>query len=206
MFQKYTGDVSDSLLSEEERERRIAQEREARERWHRDLEEGKRAREARRRARQAAEGGVVPGADRDSAAGVAPAAEPQSSGPASRREREPGDDERKTTSPNEGALPGASTDSARRAWQAGQTIYQLTLPLVISTREQLESAAAPGSIADHSAVLNAVEAQGWHLEHASFVSLPAAPENTNTAEPGAVRRAIPGDVVAIYTFRRVSRA
>jgi hypothetical protein len=77
---------------------------------------------------------------------------------------------------------------AKAAIDSGDRVFQLVLPL------RLDSAEAD---TDHNGILNAIEAQGWRLAQASYVSRePGA--SSDVVTPGG--RA--GDLVAIYIFRR----
>jgi hypothetical protein len=187
MFRNDPADAApeNTPLNDEERlERRRAQEKEARERWNRELEEGKRAREARRLARereqaperQADDGS--PGASPGDAPGI---------GHAGARVREVRDSHPVLRRQTEEALPGTPAGDARSAWDAGHTIYQITVPLV-AAQGGVMTGTDPGS--NHNPILNSIEAQGWRLEHASFVS-------------SGRQDAASGDVVAVYVFRRV---
>jgi hypothetical protein len=200
MFQRYTGEAPESTLSEEERDRRIAEELEARERWNRDIQEGKHAREARRRAREAAEHGHIPEGRQGTPAQAAPVGESVSTWPPPA----PRDSAPMTGYPNQDARFATCTDAARAAWQAGQTVFQLVLSLEVAAARGVPTPppAGPPSVSDHNAVLNAVEGQGWRLEHASFVST-AVPSVSPDASWQGGDHAARDIVAAIYIFRRV---
>jgi hypothetical protein len=176
-----------AALSEEERHaRRLAQEKEARERWNRDLEEGRRAREARRLAREKVQAAGHP---TDEPLPAAPAAEAPGTTQARTRGREVPYGQQLLTRQKGEALPGTPAGDARSAWEAGQTVYQVTVPLTTKGGETTGTA-GHDSTSNHNPILNAVEAQGWRLEHASFI-------------PSSRPEATAGDVVAIYIFRRI---
>jgi len=77
---------------------------------------------------------------------------------------------------------------AKAAIDSGDHVFQLVLPLRLDSAEP---------DADHNGILNAIEAQGWRLAQASYVS----------REPGASSDVVtPGEraagLSAIYIFRR----
>ena len=77
---------------------------------------------------------------------------------------------------------------AKAAIESGDRVFQLVLPLRLDTGE---------ADTDHNGILNAIEAQGWRLAQASYVS----------REPGASSDVVtPGGpssgLYAIYIFRR----
>jgi hypothetical protein len=80
---------------------------------------------------------------------------------------------------------------AKAAIESGNTVFQLVLPLAIEAGSSEEVAA------DHNPILNTIEAQGWRLAQASYVSRFAAASSGQT--PGAEPA---GGLVAVYIFRR----
>jgi hypothetical protein len=80
---------------------------------------------------------------------------------------------------------------AKAAIESGDRVFQLVLPLPL---EGAETGQAP---AGHNPVLNAIEAQGWRLAQASYVSR-APGASSDVAAAGEPL----GNLVAIYVFRR----
>ncbi len=160
LFDKKPGEVAPPE-DERTRQQRLRDQEDARERWNRDLEEGRRQ---RREKRALAE-----------------------------RFREK-------------ALEGTPAGRARAALEAGATVFQLVLPLPDSP----DAARDPGSEppanenpADHNAVLNAIESQGWRLEHASYVGRRTAAVGEGETPPGGQHRAAASEeIVGVYIFRR----
>ena len=81
---------------------------------------------------------------------------------------------------------------ARAAWHAGDRLFQIALPL--SETERTTSDHVPSHRLnlrprehDHVTVLDAIEAEGWHLEHTGYVYRPTG--------------AGTGEIVGIHTFR-----
>jgi hypothetical protein len=83
------------------------------------------------------------------------------------------------------------TGRAKAAIEAGSTLFQLVLPL--SPR----LAAAADADADHNPTLNAIEAIGWRLAHASYVD-DTAPQADGTADTAGAS----GGPFAVYIFKR----
>jgi len=80
---------------------------------------------------------------------------------------------------------------AKAAIESGATVFQLVLPLALGSADKADPAA------DHNPVLNAVEAQGWRLLQASYVT--REPRPFPETEPPA---APPSGLFAVYIFRR----
>jgi hypothetical protein len=76
---------------------------------------------------------------------------------------------------------------AKAAIESGDKLFQLVLPL------PLEGAGDADPESDHNPVLNAIEALGWRLSQASYVTRPPEP---TAVQPTA------DSLYAIYIFKR----
>jgi hypothetical protein len=83
------------------------------------------------------------------------------------------------------------TGRAKAAIDSGDRLFQLVLPL------SLDTGAGASPEADHNPTLNAIEAMGWRLATADYVSQP--PTRTVPPEASPEEHA---SVFAIYVFRR----
>jgi hypothetical protein len=89
---------------------------------------------------------------------------------------------------------------ARTAKANGQKIFQISLPLseTRGTTKVLLRGGSTTKASDHSSVLESIEAEGWRLEHASYVY-----QVTETIGIAAGRgnQAYNGEIIGIYIFR-----
>jgi hypothetical protein len=80
---------------------------------------------------------------------------------------------------------------AKAAKESGASVFQLTLPLAVSGGYRNDP------LFDHNPVLNVIEAQGWRLTHANYVTGQPTPD-APAGDPQHPEAAL----FAIYVFRR----
>lgn len=103
-----------------------------------------------------------------------------------------------------GNPPRDWASDARKARLAGQTVFQVDLPLS-TTRGvaiPLTGAFAKTTPQDGSShVIQDVEAEGWRLEHAGYVYRLTGSDSRQKVTMGGQEGAFSGEVVGIYLFR-----
>ena len=94
---------------------------------------------------------------------------------------------------------------ARAAHAAGARLFQIALRLSETTgvAVPLGTVAATHSRA-HSAVRGAIEAEGWHLNHAGDVFRALGSVSRDKLFSSGQGEAISGEIIGIYVFRRES--
>ena len=93
---------------------------------------------------------------------------------------------------------------ARRARAAGQAIFQMDLPLATTRGAAMPMVGAQAtSTAPHPwpHVLQAVEAEGWHLEHVGYVYRITGSDSRDKLLMTGQQEAFSGEIVGIYLFR-----
>jgi hypothetical protein len=101
-------------------------------------------------------------------------------------------------------LQGTPPGRAKSARESGATVFQVVLPLMSGTSPAhplLGTTVTDDSPSDHNPVLNAIEAQGWVLQHASYVHRTTGSVSRDKAA-SASQEAAPGEILAVYIFRR----
>jgi hypothetical protein len=93
---------------------------------------------------------------------------------------------------------------AKAAAEAGAGLFQIELTLTESKAAVIPmmTAYSHTSHREHANSLDAIEAQGWRLEHASYVFRMIGTESRDKFMSSGQQVAVSGEVVGIYTFRR----
>lgn len=93
---------------------------------------------------------------------------------------------------------------AKAAYDAGATIYQLSLPLSETSAHVVPLAGAYTHKKDqaHDSILGSIEAQGWRLEHAGYVFRVTGSESRDKFLSSGQQEAVSGQIIGIYIFRR----
>ena|SRR6187200_1733863 len=95
---------------------------------------------------------------------------------------------------------------ARAAHAAGARLFQIALPLSETTgvAVPLGTVGATTQSREHGTALNAIEAEGWHLDHAGYVFRALGSVSRDKFFSSGQREAISGEIIGIYVFRRES--
>jgi outer membrane biogenesis lipoprotein LolB len=95
---------------------------------------------------------------------------------------------------------------ARAAAEAGQQLFEITIP--ISVTERTARGQLTGSKQDQvtrkaeaRTVLEAIEAEGWHLEHVGYVFEQTGSVSRDKLLSSGQTAAVQGQIVGIYLFR-----
>jgi hypothetical protein len=96
---------------------------------------------------------------------------------------------------------------ARAAAAAGAKLFQLELTLAQSTAVVVPMMTASTATArhQHANTLDAIEAEGWHLEHADYVFMMTGTESRDKFLASGQQTAVSGEVLGIYIFRRAGQ-
>jgi len=96
---------------------------------------------------------------------------------------------------------------ARAARDAGARLFQIALPL--SQTEgfaiALSRTVSSTRTTEHASMLDAIETEGWHLEHCNYVYRITGSVSRDKFLSSGQQEAISGEIVGVYIFRR-SRA
>jgi hypothetical protein len=95
---------------------------------------------------------------------------------------------------------------ARAARAAGHKVYQVSMPLSTTTGTTLALQAAvakTSAMRDFSNEIEAIESEGWHLAHASYVYRMTGSVSRDKLLSSGQQEAIHGEVLGIYIFRAV---
>jgi hypothetical protein len=92
---------------------------------------------------------------------------------------------------------------ARSAHQAGARIFQIALPLSQTVATFSARADSGTSTAEHGTVLDAVESEGWRLEHANYVYRITGSVILDKFLPSGQQEAVSGEIIGVYLFRRL---
>jgi hypothetical protein len=94
---------------------------------------------------------------------------------------------------------------ARTARESGAGVFQIAIPL-----EQTERAFGSGSsrrgamrqsTQDPTSVIDAIEAEGWHLEHAGYLFRETGSVSRDKFLSSGQTASVTGEIVGIYLFR-----
>ena len=95
---------------------------------------------------------------------------------------------------------------ARAAHARGARLFQISLPLSETTgvAAVIGTVGATTKSREHGSVLDAIEAEGWHLDHCGYVFRALGSVSRDKLFSSGQREAISGEIVGIYMFRRQS--
>ena len=99
--------------------------------------------------------------------------------------------------------PRTPRDRARTARQQGQTFFELQLEIGASNRDVRFGEADSGgrSEQDNAHVLQQIENEGWHLQHAGYVFVPTGQSTRQKILGTGESVAVSGVMVGIYLFK-----
>jgi len=82
-------------------------------------------------------------------------------------------------------------------------LLQIVLPVSQTTAHvvAMVGAATTSTTTSHASVLDRIEAQGWRLEHASYVYRVTGSESRDKFLSSGQQEAIRGEIVGVYIFR-----
>jgi len=106
----------------------------------------------------------------------------------------------------EEAFAASPTGQARAAKAAGKTIFQIDIPLsqtVGRTVGMVGAHARSTQVVDPSRTIEAIENEGWHLEHASYVYRVTGSVSRDKFLSSGQQEAVNGETLGIYIFRAV---
>jgi len=93
---------------------------------------------------------------------------------------------------------------ARAAKAAGRTIFQIDIPLsqtVGMTVAMMGAYARTSATKDSSGVIQAIESEGWRLEHAGYVYRVTGSVSRDKFMSSGQQEAVHGETLGIYIFR-----
>ena len=102
------------------------------------------------------------------------------------------------------AFAASPPGRARAARASGARTFQIDMPLsqtVGRTIALLAAEAHSTATADASAVLDRIEAEGWHLEHVGYVYRILGSVSRDKFMSSGQQEAMHGEIVGIYLFR-----
>jgi hypothetical protein len=95
---------------------------------------------------------------------------------------------------------------ARRAFENGDGVIQFALPVVETRRGWSRISGWPDDVARsqsrHSSAIEAIEAEGWKLEHASYVFEQTGFLSRDQFMKSGQAARVTGQILGIYIFRR----
>ena len=93
---------------------------------------------------------------------------------------------------------------ARDTHAAGAQLFQIALPLskTAAINATLSAPAAITTTAEHGSILERIEAEGWHLEHANYVFRVTGSVSRDKLLSSGQQEAVSGEIVGVYLFRR----
>ena len=106
----------------------------------------------------------------------------------------------------EAAFAKAPAGQARAAKKAGMKIFQIDIPLSktkASTVAMVGAFANSTKIEDYSDTIQAIEDEGWHLEHVGYIYRITGSESRDKFLASGQQEAVNGEIVGIYIFRIV---
>jgi hypothetical protein len=97
---------------------------------------------------------------------------------------------------------------ARAAHAAGSRLFQGALPLSETTgfAAPLGATSASRHDTEHASVLEMIEAEGWHLNHAAYVFRMLATVSRDRFFASGQKEAVSGEVLGVYLFRREAQS
>jgi hypothetical protein len=93
---------------------------------------------------------------------------------------------------------------ARAAHAGGARLFQIALPLSVTTgfAEVMGPTYATARTGEHGTVLDAIEGEGWNLNHADYVFRMLGSVSRDKFLSSGQREAVSGEIVGVYIFRR----
>lgn len=111
----------------------------------------------------------------------------------------------------EAAFWSSPQGRARAAMQAGQKLFQITLPVSTTEKAWFGDSAMFGAPtatrtreSQPGGPLEGIEAEGWRLEHVGYVFQPTGTESRDRLLASGQVETIVGQVIGIYLFRAAS--
>ena len=104
----------------------------------------------------------------------------------------------------EKAFAASPAGQARAAKASGTTIFQIDLPLSITKATVIPWGDAYGQSSkteNYSATIEAIEKEGWKLDHAGYVYRVTGSESREKVLGSGQREAVSGEIIGIYIFR-----
>lgn len=94
---------------------------------------------------------------------------------------------------------------ARAALAAGSKLFQIALPLsqTAATVVAMSHASVHTRTTEHASMLDAIEAEGWRLEHANYVYRVTGSVSRDKFLSSGQQEAVSGEIIGVYLFRRV---
>lgn len=102
------------------------------------------------------------------------------------------------------AFAATPPGQARAARKSGATIFQVDIPLSKTTGETVAMVGAfarSTPTTDCSRLIQAIEAEGWRLEHAGYVYRVTGSVSRDKFLASGQQEAVHGEIVGIYLFR-----
>lgn len=93
---------------------------------------------------------------------------------------------------------------ARAAKEAGAKIFQIDMPLSQSkgyTMAMLGAYSYKSKTKDYSNLIQAIEEEGWRLEHVSYVFRWTGSESRDKFLASGQQESVSGEIIGIYIFR-----
>ena len=106
----------------------------------------------------------------------------------------------------EAAFAKSPAGQARAAKKAGMKLFQIDIPLsktIASTFAMVGAFADSTKIEDYSDTIQAIEDEGWHLEHVGYIYRITGSESRDKFLASGQQEAVSGEIVGIYIFRIV---
>jgi hypothetical protein len=99
--------------------------------------------------------------------------------------------------------PQTPVERARAARGAGARLFQLTMPVsdTVGFVKELSGTVTSTRTAGHAEVLEAIEAEGWRLEHVGYVYRVLGIVSRDKFLASGQQEAVTGEIVGIYLFR-----
>ncbi|WP_349343556.1 hypothetical protein [Marinobacter sp. MMG032] len=107
----------------------------------------------------------------------------------------------------EKAFAESPAGKARAAKASGASIFQIDLPLSKTAATVIPLGDAYGQSSktnDYAATIEAIEQEGWRLDHAGYVYRVTGSESREKALGSGQREAVTGEIIGIYIFRAES--
>jgi hypothetical protein len=104
------------------------------------------------------------------------------------------------------AFQNSPQGRARAAWQTGAGLFQVSLP--VATTQRTAAGVFSGDKAgirrrthEHTSTLDVIEAEGWRLEHASYVFEQTGSVSRDKMFSSGQTASVTGQIIGIYIFR-----
>jgi hypothetical protein len=104
----------------------------------------------------------------------------------------------------EAVFAASPPGQARAAKAAGATLFQIDIPLSRTTGSTVAMVGAfanTTATGDFSRTIQAIENEGWHLEHAGYVYRVTGSVSRDKFLASGQQEAVHGEIVGIYIFR-----